>query len=108
MKVVIFVGGYGIRIGEEIYLKLKFMIEIGIKFILWYIMSLYSYYGIIEFIICLGYKGYVIKEFFLNYNLYMFDFIIQLNDNIIISYFYCVELWKVILIDIGVNIEMGG
>ena len=68
---------------EETHLKPKPMIEIGTKPILWHIMSLYSHYGITEFIICLGYKGYAIKEFFLNYNLHMSDFTIQLNDNTI-------------------------
>ncbi len=91
MKAVILAGGYGTRIGEETHLKPKPMIEIGTKPILWHIMSLYSHYGITEFIICLGYKGYAIKEFFLNYNLHMSDFTIQLNDNTITSHSHRVE-----------------
>ena len=71
---------------EETHLKPKPMIEIGTKPILWHIMSLYSHYGITEFIICLGYKGYAIKEFFLNYNLHMSDFTIHLSDNTITSH----------------------
>ena len=86
MKAVILAGGYGTRIGEETHLKPKPMIEIGTKPILWHIMSLYSHYGITEFIICLGYKGYAIKEFFLNYNLHMSDFTIHLKDNTITSH----------------------
>ena len=108
MKAVILAGGYGTRIGEETHLKPKPMIEIGTKPILWHIMSLYSHYGITEFIICLGYKGYAIKEFFLNYNLHMSDFTIQLNDNTITSHSHRVEPWKVTLIDTGVNTETGG
>lgn len=84
------------------------MIEIGTKPILWHIMSLFSHHGITEFIICLGYKGYVIKEFFLNYNLHMSDFTIQLCDNTITSHSHYVEPWKVTLIDTGQKTETGG
>ncbi len=73
--------------------------------ILWHIKSLYNHYGITEFIICLGYKGYAIKEFFLNYNLHMSDFTIHLSDNTITSHSQRVEPWKVTLIDTGVNTE---
>lgn len=93
---------------EETHLKPKPMIEIGTKPILWHIMSLYSHYGITEFIICLGYKGYAIKEFFLNYNLHMSDFTIHLSDNTITSHSHRVEPWKVTLIDTGLNTETGG
>lgn len=108
MKAVILAGGYGTRIGEETHLKPKPMIEIGTKPILWHIMSLYSHYGITEFIICLGYKGYAIKEFFLNYNLHMSDFTIHLSDNTITSHSHRIEPWKVTLIDTGLNTETGG
>ncbi|MED2491469.1 glucose-1-phosphate cytidylyltransferase [Bacillus thuringiensis] len=108
MKAVILAGGYGTRIGEETDLKPKPMIEIGTKPILWHIMSLFSHHGITEFIICLGYKGYVIKEFFLNYNLHMSDFTIQLCDNTITSHSHHVEPWKVTLIDTGQKTETGG
>ncbi|MCU4819708.1 glucose-1-phosphate cytidylyltransferase [Bacillus cereus] len=108
MKAVILAGGYGTRIGEETHLKPKPMIEIGTKPILWHIMSLFSHYGITEFIICLGYKGYAIKEFFLNYNLHTSDFTIQLCDNTITSRSHHVEPWKVTLIDTGQKTETGG
>lgn len=108
MKAVILAGGYGTRIGEETHLKPKPMIEIGTKPILWHIMSLFSHYGITEFIICLGYKGYAIKEFFLNYNLHMSDFTIQLSNNTITSHSHRIEPWKVTLIDTGLNTETGG
>lgn len=81
MKVVIFVGGLGICFSEEIVIKLKFMVEIGGMFILWYIMKFYLLYGINDFIICCGYKGYVIKEYFVNYFMYMFDIIFFMCDN---------------------------
>ena len=108
MKAVILAGGYGTRIGEETHLKPKPMIEIGTKPILWHIMSLFSHYGIAEFIICLGYKGYAIKEFFLNYNLHMSDFTIHLSDNTITSHSHPIEPWKVTLIDTGLSTETGG
>ena len=108
MKAVILAGGYGTRIGEETHLKPKPMIEIGTKPILWHIMSLFSHYGITEFIICLGYKGYAIKEFFLNYNLHMSDFTIHLSDNTITSHSHPIEPWKVTLIDTGLSTETGG
>ncbi|MES5955847.1 glucose-1-phosphate cytidylyltransferase [Bacillus fungorum] len=108
MKAVILAGGYGTRIGEETHLKPKPMIEIGTKPILWHIMNLFSHYGITEFIICLGYKGYAIKEFFLNYNLHMSDFTIHLSDNTITSHSHRIEPWKVTLIDTGLNTETGG
>lgn len=81
MKTVIFAGGYGSRISEESYLKPKPMVEIGGKPILWHIMKIYQSQGFNEFIICLGYKGYMIKEYFLNYFYHEADFTIDLNTN---------------------------
>ena len=80
MKVVILAGGLGTRISEETDLKPKPMIEIGGKPILWHIMKTYSYHGINDFIICCGYKGYVIKEFFTNYFLHQSDFTVDLSS----------------------------
>lgn len=108
MKAVILAGGYGTRIGEETHLKPKPMIEIGTKPILWHIMRLFHYYGITEFIICLGYKGYAIKEFFLNYNLHMSDFTIHLKDNTITNHFHHIEPWQITLIDTGENTQTAG
>lgn len=108
MKAVILAGGYGTRIGEETHLKPKPMIEIGAKPILWHIMKLFSHYGINEFIICLGYKGHVIKEFFLNYNWYMSDFTIDMNRNEITNQSSNTEPWKITLINTGENTETGG
>ena len=81
MKVVILAGGFGTRISEETHLKPKPMIEIGGKPILWHLMKIYSYYGLNEFIICCGYKGYLIKEYFANYFLHMNDVTINLSKN---------------------------
>ena len=81
MKAVILAGGIGTRISEESYLKPKPMIEIGGMPILWHIMKIYSAYDINEFVICLGYKGYQIKEFFANYNLHMSDITIDIQKN---------------------------
>ena len=81
MKIVILAGGYGTRLSEETHLKPKPMVEIGGMPILWHIIKIYSTYGIKEFIICCGYKGYVIKEYFSNYFLHMSDVTIDLSDN---------------------------
>lgn len=87
MKVVILVGGYGIWISEESVIKFKLMIEIGGKFMFWYIMKIYFSVGINDFIICCGYKGYVIKEYFVNYFFYMVDFIFDIKNNNIEIYY---------------------
>ncbi|UHA73677.1 glucose-1-phosphate cytidylyltransferase [Paenibacillus sp. 481] len=108
MKAVILAGGYGTRIGEETHLKPKPMIEIGSKPILWHIMKLYSFYGINEFIICLGYKGHVIKQYFSNYYLYMSDFTLDMAKDEVISHSNNVEPWKVTLVDTGEDTETGG
>ncbi|MBI4778383.1 NTP transferase domain-containing protein, partial [Candidatus Desantisbacteria bacterium] len=81
MKVVILAGGYGTRLAEETVLKPKPMIEIGGKPILWHIMKIYSHYGFNDFIICLGYKGYAIKEYFSNYFLHMSDVTFDMTNN---------------------------
>ena len=81
MKAVILAGGLGTRISEETHLKPKPMIEIGGKPILWHIMKIYSFYGFKEFIICCGYKGYLIKEYFANYSLHMSDVTLDIENN---------------------------
>lgn len=108
MKVVLLAGGFGTRISEESHLKPKPMIEIGDKPILWHIMKHYSYYGYNEFIICLGYKGNVIKEFFANYYLYTSDVTFDLGNNDITIHNNYAEPWKVTLVDTGLNTMTGG
>lgn len=109
MKVVILAGGYGTRISEESSTKPKPMIEIGGRPILWHIMKIYSHYGFNEFIICLGYKGYIIKEYFAHYFLHesdvTFDFTIG-NQQIVHGNH--AESWKVTLVDTGENTMTGG
>ncbi len=108
MKAVILAGGLGTRISEESHLRPKPMIEIGGKPILWHIMKMYSFYGINDFIICLGYKGYVIKEYFSNYFLHMSDVTINMKDNNMEVHQKNVEPWKVTLVDTGENTMTGG
>jgi len=108
MKVVILAGGYGTRISEESYLKPKPMIEIGGKPILWHIMKLYSHYGYNDFIICCGYKGYVIKEYFANYFTHQSDVTYDLSKNKITIHDNFSEPWKVTLIDTGLDTMTGG
>lgn len=108
MKVVILAGGFGTRISEESHLKPKPMIEIGEKPILWHIMKLYSHYGFNDFIICLGYKGYIIKEYFANYFLHQSDITIDLNKNNVETHDSKAEPWKVTLVDTGLNTLTGG
>lgn len=108
MKVIILAGGYGTRLSEETYAIPKPMIEIGGKPILWHIMKLYSYYGFNDFIILLGYKGYIIKEYFANYFLHQSDVTIDLSKNEIqVHHNYC-EPWTVTLIDTGLDTMTGG
>lgn len=109
MKVVLLAGGFGTRISEESHLKPKPMIEIGGKPILWHIMKIYSHYGFDEFIICCGYKQYVIKEYFSDYYLHMSDvtFDFKKNNNMIIHNNFA-EPWKVTLVDTGLNTMTGG
>jgi len=108
MKTVILAGGLGTRISEESYLKPKPMIEIGGKPILWHIMKNYSAYGNNDFIICCGYKGYVIKEYFANYFLHMSDVTIDMQENSMEVHRKKAEPWKVTLIDTGDKTMTGG
>jgi len=108
MKVVILAGGFGTRFSEETSRIPKPMIEIGDKPILWHIMKTYSSYGFNEFIICLGYKGYVIKEYFANYFLHNSDAVIDMETNSIKSLNTKCEPWKVTLVDTGLNTSTGG
>lgn len=108
MKVVILAGGLGTRITEETYLKPKPMVEIGGKPILWHLMKIYSAYGINEFIICLGYKGYIIKEYFANYSLHMSDVTIDIQKNDIEVHQMNAEPWKITLVDTGEQTMTGG
>lgn len=110
MKVVILAGGRGSRISEESYIRPKPMVEIGDAPILWHIMKTYSYYGYNDFIICLGYKGYVIKEYFANYYRHMSDSItydFTSGDSLEIHHTK-VEPWKVTLVETGLNTMTGG
>jgi len=108
MKVVILAGGFGTRLSEETDVKPKPMVEIGGKPILWHIMKTYSSYGFDEFIILLGYKGYVIKEFFSNYFLHQSDVTIDLSDNSVKVHQNDSESWKVTLLETGLNTLTGG
>lgn len=108
MKAVILAGGFGTRISEETGIKPKPMVEIGDKPILWHIMKIYSSAGIDDFIICLGYKGYVIKEFFATYSLYMSDVTFDLRQNSVEVHQNDTERWKVTLIDTGEKTMTGG
>lgn len=108
MKVVILAGGLGTRLSEETVLKPKPMVEIGGMPILWHIMKIYSAYGFNDFIICLGYKGYVIKEYFANYFLHKSDVTIDLSDNSIKVHDSQAEPWKITLIDTGNESMTGG
>lgn len=109
MKVVILAGGYGTRISEESYLRPKPMIEIGGQPILWHIMKIYSHYGYNDFIICCGYKGQMIKEYFANYFLYASDVTFDFSDNNrTIIHNNVAEPWRVTLIDTGLDTMTGG
>jgi glucose-1-phosphate cytidylyltransferase len=108
MKAVILAGGLGTRISEETHLKPKPMIEIGGMPILWHIMKLYSAHGVNEFLICCGYKGYVIKEYFANYFLHMSDVTFHMSNNQMEVHNQHVEPWKVTLVDTGAETQTGG
>lgn len=108
MKAVILAGGLGTRISEETHLKPKPMIEIGGKPILWHIMKIYSHYGINDFVICCGYKGYVIKEYFANYFLHMSDVTFDMVNNQMEVHQRYAEPWKVTLVDTGDETMTGG
>jgi glucose-1-phosphate cytidylyltransferase len=108
MKAVILAGGLGTRISEETHLRPKPMIEVGGMPILWHIMKIYSHYGINEFIICCGYKGYVIKEYFANYFLHMSDVTFDMSTNSMKVHQLKAEPWKVTLVDTGTDTQTGG
>lgn len=108
MKVLILAGGIGSRLSEETILKPKPMVEIGGRPILWHIMKIYSYYGYNDFIILCGYKGYIIKEYFINYYSHMSDLTIDMTTNTIIHHKNHAEPWKVTLIDTGADTMTGG
>lgn len=108
MKVVILAGGLGTRLSEETDIKPKPMVEVGGKPILWHIMKIYSHHGFNDFIICLGYKGYVIKEYFANYFLHQSDVTIDLNGNKMEVHNCKAEPWRVTLIETGLNTNTGG
>jgi len=108
MKAVILAGGLGTRISEETYLKPKPMIEIGGKPILWHIMKLFSAHGVNDFVVCCGYKGYVIKEYFANYFLHMSDVTFDIANNTLEVHQRYAEPWKVTLVDTGDDTMTGG
>lgn len=108
MKAVILAGGFGTRISEESHLRPKPMIEIGGKPLLWHILKIYSHYGINDFVICLGYKGYMIKEYFANYFLHMSDVTFDMNTNQMQVHHKTAEPWRVTLVDTGESSMTGG
>ena len=108
MKAVILAGGLGTRISEESSIRPKPMIEIGGKPILWHVMKIYSAHGINDFVICLGYKGYMIKEYFANYFLHMSDVTIDMKQNKVEIHENNAEPWKITLVDTGESTMTGG
>jgi len=108
MKVVLLAGGFGTRLSEETDIKPKPMVEIGGRPILWHIMKLYSHHGFNDFIICLGYKGYVIKEYFANYFLHQSDVTIDLRNNGMEIHQSKAEAWRITLVDTGLSTMTGG
>lgn len=108
MKVVILAGGLGTRLSEETVIKPKPMVEIGGMPILWHIMKIYSAHGFNEFIICLGYKGYIVKEYFANYFLHQSDVTIDLTTNQVQVHDTYAEPWKITLVDTGKDSMTGG
>lgn len=108
MKVVILAGGMGTRISEETITRPKPMVEIGGKPILWHIMKIYSYYGFHDFVVCLGFKGYMIKEYFSNYFLHMSDVTFDMEHNSMQVHQKYAEPWKVTLVDTGMETMTGG
>jgi glucose-1-phosphate cytidylyltransferase len=108
MKAVILAGGMGTRLSEETALRPKPMVEIGERPILWHIMKIYSRYGVNEFVVCLGYRGYLIKEYFTNYFLHTSDVTIDIAGNRLEVHESTAEPWKVTLIDTGLDTMTGG
>ena len=101
MKVVILAGGLGSRISEESVIKPKPLLDIGAKPILWHIMKIYSNFGLNDFIICCGYKGYLIKEYFANYHLHTTDITVDVSENKVEVHKKTTEPWRVTLVDTG-------
>jgi glucose-1-phosphate cytidylyltransferase len=108
VKTVILAGGVGSRISEESHLRPKPMIEVGGQPILWHIMKLYAHYGVCDFVVCLGYKGYVVKEYFANYVLHRSDVSVDLTSNEITYHNSASEPWRVTLIETGAETQTGG
>ena len=108
MKAVLLAGGLGTRISEESHLRPKPMIEIGGRPILWHIMKMYSAHGVNDFVVCLGYKGYVIKEYFANYFLHMSDVTFDMAENRMEVHHRHAEPWRVTLVDTGADTATGG
>ena len=108
MKVVILAGGVGSRLSEETTIRPKPMLEVGGKPLLWHIMKIYSHHGLTDFIVCLGYKGYVIKEYFANYFLHMSDVTINLQNNQVTVHQNMSEPWTVTLVETGDTTQTGG
>jgi glucose-1-phosphate cytidylyltransferase len=108
MKAILLAGGLGTRLSEETSLRPKPMVEIGGMPIIWHIMKLYSYYGINDFVICLGYKGYIIKEYFANYFMHRSDVTIDLKNNSVEVHNVTAEPWRVTLVDTGELTMVGG
>src|SRR5678810_475794 len=108
MKVVILAGGLGTRLSEETTVRPKPMIEIGGRPILWHIMKLYAHHGLTDFVVCLGYKGYIIKEYFANYFLHNSDVTFDLANNKLDVHQASAEPWRVTLVDTGDDSRTGG
>jgi glucose-1-phosphate cytidylyltransferase len=108
VKVVILAGGLGTRLSEETASRPKPMVSIGERPILWHIMKSYSHYGFSDFIVCLGYKGYVVKEYFANYFLHMSDVTLDMRDNSMVVHQNAAEPWRVTLVDTGAETQTGG
>jgi glucose-1-phosphate cytidylyltransferase len=108
MKAVILAGGLGTRLSEETAVRPKPMVEIGGRPILWHVMKIYAAHGIVDFVVCLGYKGYLIKEYFANYFLHMSDVTFDMSNNKMEVHQGKAEPWKVTLVDTGDNTQTGG
>src|SRR3974390_8460 len=108
MKVVILAGGLGSRLSEETNVRPKPLVELGGRPILWHIMKIYGRFGFTDFVICLGYKGYMIKEFFYNYFLHTSDVTLHLSENRMEVHRNAAEPWRVTLVDTGENTQTGG
>ena len=108
MKAVILAGGLGTRISEETHLKPKPMVEIGGRPILWHVMKMYSAHGVNDFVVCCGYKGYIIKEYFANYFLHMSDVTFDMSNNTMEVHQKNAEPWRVTLVDTGEDTLTGG